>query len=76
MWIVTGALCYIIFLCLSNWYDIRISFENILTQDVVTLLLQHDADVSIINAEGHTARSLAKTKEIYRLIEGTSYSYI
>jgi hypothetical protein len=37
---------------------------------VVTLLLQHGADVSIINAEGSTAKSLAKTPEIQRLIQG------
>lgn len=39
-------------------------------QNVVTVLLQHNADVSVINAEGHTAKALTHDPEIIRLIEG------
>ena len=39
-------------------------------QDVVMLLLKFNADVGIINAEGHTACDLARNAEIRNLIQG------
>ena len=39
-------------------------------QDVVMLLLKFNADVSLINAEGHTAKEMAKDPDIKRIIEG------
>ncbi len=40
------------------------------TQEVVMLLLKFNADVSLINAEGHTAKHLARNTEIRGVIEG------
>jgi len=40
-------------------------------QEVVTLLLGEEADVTIKNAEGLLAKNLARTESIKRLIEGT-----
>ncbi len=39
-------------------------------QEVVMLLLQFDADVTVINAEGSTAKNLARNPEIRTLLEG------
>lgn len=38
------------------------------------VLLEHGADVSVINAEGHTAKSLTRNPEIIRLIEGKCFT--
>ena len=52
-------------------YNYKVNEYVVYIQDVVTVLLQHGADVTIINAEGHTAKSLTRNEEIIRLVEGT-----
>lgn len=39
-------------------------------QDIVMLLLEHGADVKILNAEAHCAKAIARTADIKQLIEG------
>jgi ankyrin repeat protein len=38
-------------------------------QDIVTLLLQHHADVNLLNAEGNSPRQVARTVDIQKFIE-------
>jgi hypothetical protein len=37
-------------------------------QDLVLLLLQHNADVNVINGEGQTPRDVAKLEDIAKLL--------
>ena len=39
-------------------------------QDVVTLLIQHDADVTIINGEGRKSSQVTNSVEVKQLIKG------
>lgn len=39
-------------------------------QEIVLMLLQHGADVRLINAEGNSAYNVAMTVDIKSLIEG------
>jgi len=41
-------------------------------QDIVLVLLQHGADVRVINAEGNSAYDVAMTADVKSLIEGKS----
>ena len=42
-------------------------------QDVVMLLLQHDAEVTVINGEGKTPSQVANMEDIKQLIVGKKY---
>jgi hypothetical protein len=37
-------------------------------QDLVLLLLQHNADVNVINGEGQTPRDVAKLEDVAKLL--------
>jgi hypothetical protein len=40
----------------------------LLFQDLVLLLLQHNADVNVINGEGQTPRDVAKLEDVIKLL--------
>ena len=51
-------------------FGILYYFFYVFVQETVTVLVEHNADVDIINAEGFLAKDLSRTKEIKQLIEG------
>ena len=45
-------------------------FVIVFAQNVVLLLLEYNADVSVINGEGRTPLQMANSDEVKNLIEG------
>lgn len=43
-------------------------YVNLVLQDLVLLLLQHNADVNVINGEGQTPRDVAKLEDVAKLL--------
>lgn len=46
------------------------SVFQIVFQEVVMLLLQHNADASIVNGSGETAKEVTHDKDIRNMLEG------